>query len=976
MNLVFMTYNNYYNRIVKKLNTVADYKAAAKNEQEFSNIQFNPNDGITTDQIINWTDNTWEPDYVIVYDSTVGSNIAIESRWFVIEWTRTRANQYKAILKRDVIADYYSDILAAPIYLEKGYIEDVNNPLLYNSESVSFNQIKQNEFPITDETSSGWVVGYVPADAFASSTKIEKEIAVPVNPNITVTNLSDWSLWAYCTNNPNFSYMADEAGRKQVALKIKDYYMQQTGTREWTYFFSTKLGTFYTNSNDASSLAINQGPSSIRVTTSAPVYPSWYTNWSSVTYSNTLGTSLFTQPKFETAVSNIKNSTTFNSYVNAVLGGDVVIGNVDNLRGVDGKIIYDQNSQQYFRIKLISISSENMQPVSTSTTAGANLVNYINNNLVRTFGIGNGSLDGNYGTNEVSVGISAPSYALTLENVGIGVEVSLDSDRSHLNDAPYDMFCIPYSDTLQLTDGTDTFTVSKAIALGIATEIGKDSGTNNIYDVQLLPYCPNRALILGSSDPNILDLRNVKYDIITESATHEKKSAVIWCTDSSFSFEAKLDPTDLKFTAPYSEVPIPQGTAARIKTDTYYALREIDAITVTRCAISTGSNNFIEVLTCNRETGEVSAVDWYNTVEIVKSDEINLHIYKYGNYANPEISISRADYNVSDSYFVIYIKLGSGIAAQNIETFVGMLEYPTSNALAVPADPIERKVSNECNLYRLVSNNYNGIFEFSVAKSNGVDGFIIDCTYKPWAPYIHIIPKLKGLYGENFVTIDDARGLICGGDYSIPQLSNAWSNYQLQNKTYQDMFDRQIKNMDVMNDITKQEALVSAVLSPISGAVSGAVAGASASAGNPYVAAAGAIIGGISTSIAAGMDYTNTLKRMEENRDYAIDMYNFNLQNIQAIPTSLTKTSALVYNTRIFPFVEYYTCTDIEKQALKDKLKYNGMTIMAISTLSNYVGIGTEPHFYKGKIIRLEDITSDSHVAYVIYDELNKGVYL
>ena len=88
-------------------------------------------------------------------------------------------------------------------------------------------------------------------------------------------------------------------------------------------------------------------------------------------------------------------------------------------------------------------------------------------------------------------------------------------------------------------------------------------------------------------------------------------------------------------------------------------------------------------------------------------------------------------------------------------------------------DALNRKLANECDLVRLVSQNYSAIFEFSPAKSGGVDGFLADCTYKPWAPYIHILPKLKGLYGDNFVSIDDARGLICGGDMSLPQLSNA-----------------------------------------------------------------------------------------------------------------------------------------------------------------------------------------------------------
>ena len=185
------------------------------------------------------------------------------------------------------------------------------------------------------------------------------------------------------------------------------------------------------------------------------------------------------------------------------------------------------------------------------------------------------------------------------------------------------------------------------------------------------------------------------------------------------------------------------------------------------------------------------------------------------------------------------------------------------------------------------------------------------------------------------------------------------------------MFDRQIKNMDVQNDINRQGALAQAILSPITGLATGAAGGAQIG-GKPGAIAGGAI-GAIGGAITAGIDYKNTIRMMEENRQYKIDMYGYNLQNIQAIPTSLTKTSALTYNTRVWPFIEYYTCTDAEKNALKDKMKYNGMTIMKVGKLNDYL-LG-EDNFYKGQLIRL-NIKVDSHMAYEIYNELNKGVYL
>ena len=187
------------------------------------------------------------------------------------------------------------------------------------------------------------------------------------------------------------------------------------------------------------------------------------------------------------------------------------------------------------------------------------------------------------------------------------------------------------------------------------------------------------------------------------------------------------------------------------------------------------------------------------------------------------------------------------------------------------------------------------------------------------------------------------------------------------------MFDRQIKNMDVQNDVNRQGALAQAIVAPITGAAAGATTGAKLPGGGVYGAIAGGVAGAIGGAITGGIDYANTVRMMEENRQYAIDMYGYNLQNIQAIPTSLTKTSALTYNTRVWPFVEYYTCTEKEREALKDKIKYNGMTVMKVGKLNEYQ-LG-EGNFYKGQLIRL-NLHVDSHMAYEIYNELVKGVYL
>ena len=437
---------------------------------------------------------------------------------------------------------------------------------------------------------------------------------------------------------------------------------------------------------------------------------------------------------------------------------------------------------------------------------------------------------------------------------------------------------------------------------------------------------------------------------------------MIWCAESTFQVPITTESQVVEFK-------ITEDSPLQIKTESYYAVPNGISEYSNRMAVSTANKNGVLVYKVDKSSGRVTDRNWYDVLEI--KSEGYLNIYAFGNWQNPEISVSIADYANADYYYVFWLRNGA-FGGQFLNKLAESVKIAKDYSVLNPGnDALSRKLANECDLLRLVAQNYSAIFEFSPAKSGGVDGFLADCTYKPWSPYIHILPKLKGLYGDNFVSIDDARGLICGGDMSLSQLSNEWANYQLQNKTYQEMFDRQIKNMDVQNDVNRQGALAQAIVAPIVGGAAGAATGAKIGGG--YGAIAGAAAGAIGGAITAGIDYSNTVRMMEENRQYSIDMYGYNLQNIQAIPTSLTKTSALTYNTRVWPFIEYYTCTESERKALKDKIKYNGMTVMKIGQLSDYP-LG-EDRFYKGQVIRL-NTNMDSHMAYEIYNELKKGVYL
>lgn len=983
INLLVCNYNNYFNRKIIKEESVDGYIANSTNRHTIENINFDPGDGVYTKQVIGKgdyllpeTNKGKKPDYAILYKTEGESEDEIISRWFILDCTRTRSGQYELVLKRDVITDHYNEVLESPIYIEKGYINSVNNPLLYNSEGLQVNQIKQYEVPLMDETKTGWVVGYIPRDAFQTSTKVESKAIFAQSADITVTNLSSWEYWQYCNLNPSHKNVGKTNQRKQMAFKLKSQYQHNNQIfyakrSVYSYIGEDQNGWSQTTYSSGSTNAYN------------PSYPEDYVNWSGLLWSDIgkqdgIG---FGVNQCAIATSNLYAGGTLNSYLNGFLESKInVTFNTtlwDTLVGLEGKILHDQANNLYYRIKIPYFSDTTKFEVSTSDVNGSDIINYINNNLVRS-GYSSGSLTGNLSSGQVfQVNMSDSATYIELEQVVVKVEITIDNNRLHLEDAPYDMFCIPYSDTLNMTDGTDTWTCNKAVALSLATDIGAQSGSNNIYDIQLLPYCPNRALITYSGNPSeTIDISNCNYDIVTESGEGGSKiSAVIWCPKSTFNFEIKE-----LHNFEHSRIEQPYQDVDTLSIEKYYVITPPLSTANITTNITTNFGNNIQLFKVNKVTGTISLAETTENIAKLAIERVSGVSYLRGyvresdNTYRMVLEYSDSQYTEQDWIYMFYIKSGSSFGSLNISTFLQIIKLPNLVYYDVNiATPEDSKITNECNLYRLSAGNYSSMFEFSPAKSRGFNGYVVDCTYKPFQPWIHIIPKLGGLYGENFVSIDDARGLICGGDYSLTQLTNVWADYKLTNSTYQSAFDRDIQHMDVENRIAQQEQLFKSITGTISGGVAGGMAGGMA--GGPLGALAGGMIGA-GASLAGGiMDYQNMLTRQEENRDYAKDKFNFSLQNIQAIPTALSKTSSIVANTRIFPFLEVYTCTDVEKEAYRNKLKYDGMTIMAIGKLSDYI-VQDELHYFKGQLIRIENLDEDAQTASEIQKEINKGVYM
>lgn len=288
----------------------------------------------------------------------------------------------------------------------------------------------------------------------------------------------------------------------------------------------------------------------------------------------------------------------------------------------------------------------------------------------------------------------------------------------------------------------------------------------------------------------------------------------------------------------------------------------------------------------------------------------------------------------------------------------------------VVKNPIERKVKNECELVRIASPNGSNSFDFSPQLNDGFDYIQVDCTYKPYSPYIRVAPDFAGLYGDNF---GDTRGLIVQGDFSLPVITDQWKLYEINNKNYANVFDRETQSLEIKEHYRRVQSVAGITAGALGAAGTGTALG---SAGGPISMALGAAVGA-GASVAGGIaDYTISKRLYEDNMSYRQDMYSMNLENIQARPNGLAKTSAFTNNNKIFPFIEFYSATDAEKDAFRSKLLYNGMTVGVIGKITDYIGykVGSESHHYvKGQLIQI-DVSDDYHTCQAINNEINMGI--
>ena len=848
---------------------------------------------------------------------------------------------------------------------------------------MQFNQIKYGEELLKDKTHCAWLVGYLKKNIQSQSVSYSPDTEdLPALDSLEFADCVRFENADNTVTEPNKRYYTLD--KSQSTIKFRVYYVGNGYQSTYTNQNIRLTFSYDNNLVDNSYMAGHsdwEGLNSCALDVES--HGLGFFDRDSITSSEaqSIGNDLFDHTIHWSYITQYYNTLWADAKYNKFPGASFVESTVDPMQYNGQK--FKKNNKTYTLIVGLGAAITNEEGIKYYTGNDGVAVNYLSQLYYSPkehwFVAYN---QDNPSRNKVKIQFKGNIYNITAREETDGTcnfTLPASADRAECKDALYDIFALPIipkvaSNVNQETvtfkkTGSGSFTINLSsasdihmtIATLLSTALGAGTDAAKNYDLQILPYCPlpelNNAVSTTSDwntgrvksvNVNLNRLSSRQYSLITKTVNETTSNVgIVFFVDKS-NFTTEID------------------------------LRGLQKDLLENITIETDGQT-IKDPSFEWSGSDEDGYYWYWSITGFP--------YRPTSDVGDNLVINIEDYDPNDYAYGGWMTSGSGlyfgIPVADLDnnppatlSFTGTVTLTTP--YIKPLTPITKKVQNECDIYRLTSPNYNGMFEFKKTKlDGGITNISADITLKPYTPYIKLNPNLKGSYYETN-DYDDSTGLICGGDFSLPMVSDAFTNYALQNRNYQNIFDRQMQSLDVNQRIAREQLDFQGLVGTIVGGFTGSAAGLSAGmkTGNPYVAAGMAVAGGIAGNVLPAVGWAKDKEWLAEQqydaRDFATDQFQYQLGNVRALPQSVTKSSPLSYNNKIWPILEYYTCRPEEKELLKNKIKYNGMTVMAIGKLSDYATTGG---YLKGQMIRLSDLNDDSHIANAIYEEVNKGFY-
>lgn len=475
----FLKYNNYANRIFKQGQALQDY-LGVDGVNKISEIKkctlWNPNDGITTTlptpQNVNFST---EPDYCIVTDE-YGT---IDSRWFVVETVRLLSGQYQCYLKRDVFADAWDELMESTCQIHRAIVLN-DNPLIFNPEPITVNELIGSETAIKDKTGVPWIVFYS-AGLPAQETNYEPE---KLAYNHTTANKATWE------STREFNFIPENLESIQINLK---WNKRNTASAGFLHLIPGGMDTY--NDPGAYFMALDSVPE--------------FTNPTSI--------------DFNGALSAFKTQFTLKSAEEAAA-----------IVAMDGDILYDSTEQKYYKIHATVTTTSTVQAAiainGSDTFEWAKTTIQTKTNIPVSETIIPGYIVTMYRYAATSITLEE----MTSESA---VDFKVPQHSVKPNDAPYYMWCMPYGEIEMVVNGNSVI-ANPTLNLSIASWFANRNSSDSTFDVQILPFCPLPDEYIDPSDGHIVvdnDNEITDTDTITQTASpHAIRGFIFACPSCSF----------------------------------------------------------------------------------------------------------------------------------------------------------------------------------------------------------------------------------------------------------------------------------------------------------------------------------------------------------------------------------------------------------------------------------------------------------
>ncbi len=582
-----------------------------------------------------------------------------------------------------------------------------------------------------------------------------------------------------------------------------------------------------------------------------------------------------------------------------------------------------------------------------------------------------------------------PSFIYTFNdasifNTGYPANTRSFRDYSVINGVPHS----PYSDNSDLQALLESY-ANKEATYTLAKKYMTEKGVSITDDtIAVLDTMDGKTIYSTSYNPKTLHIEKMSTPIYSNLSTEDRTAVA---TALKFDELKKADANRCQFFFNIVLYKVTLEDAPTVNTGAYASPFPTDRMTTKDSVynvdiipvggkIKIGEKQF----SVNRDTMFSFVAELMKVYATGASGEIyDIQWLPYG-YDNQRFSSDILDVSkcAGTGYTIMTAQQEKGDAVGVIlhcsKATVGMTVY--KNIIASnSSDLMENRITNETTFYRLCSPNWTSTFEFKSIYNNGLKGFNIDVTFKPYTPYIRVCPIFENLYGGNF---NDTRGLVLSGDFSIDQTSSAWVNYKLNNKNYELIFNRDIQSLDLQNsvaDVQDRYSTIGNIFSTATGTIQAGAMGTMLSGGNVAVGAVAGV-----ASLGAGVADTimqSNLRGLNksirsDNRQASIDKYQYQLGNIKAMPTSLTKTSSFDKSYRVYPILEKYTCTDEEASRLRESIEINGIDIDKYCTPNTAKSGKTSGIMYMtASMVRWNGNPIPENEITAINDILNDGVY-